>query len=108
MKKLKSQKVFIIEKDEYTSHADTIKKAINDVEFKIMQQNFNVEEIVEKVKEKGFFTVYDYRLITGACEKGCNDFLDSNNINQETMPINEVIELTENSFGGNLIKELFS
>ena len=57
---------FVAHKGEYTAHGKTIKKAVSDVEFKIVSEKLKKEPI----KEDTVITIQHYRLITGACESG--------------------------------------
>ena len=62
---------FIAKKDDYTAHGKTIKKAIEDCEFKIISEKLKNEPI----NEDTLFTVKYYRLITGACDLGVRSFM---------------------------------
>jgi len=49
-----------------------------------------------------------YRLITGACELGCNDWIRNNNIQVEEISVRDLIPLLEktNAYGVEKIKNL--
>ena len=65
---------FVAEKDNYTAHGDTVKKAISDVQFKIVAEKLKSEPISEDT----IVTINHYRLITGACEMGVNSWMEQN------------------------------
>ncbi|MBS9774736.1 MAG: leucine-rich repeat protein [Tenacibaculum sp.] len=75
-KKLHKDSCYVAEKENFTAHGETIKQAISDVQFKIVAEKLKNEPINEDTK----ITVKHYRLITGACDLGCRDFMRENNI----------------------------
>jgi hypothetical protein len=80
---------FVVKKNKYTSHGITIKKAIQDLEFKVISEKLKKEPI----KEDTEFTVKYYRLLTGACDIGCRNWMQNNEIgfrviNGETVELN--------------------
>lgn len=84
----------------------SVKKAVADLEFKIMQPK-DVSEHVKRVKESGYITPTDYRLLTGACESGTNRWLNENGFTwDDKKTIAEVIELTRGAYGQERLMEL--
>ena len=67
---------FISQKGNYTAHAKTIKKSVEDLEFKIISEKLKNEPI----NEDTLVTVKYYRLITGACDGGVRMWMQNNNI----------------------------
>ena len=67
---------YVAEKDGFTAHGSTIKSAISDVQFKIASEKLKNQPIYEDTP----ITVQHYRLITGACDIGCRQFMEDNNI----------------------------
>ena len=67
---------FIAQKGDKTAHGKTIKKAIEDLEFKVISEKRKNEPI----KEDTEITVKYYRLITGACDGGVRSWMQNNNI----------------------------
>ena len=95
-------------KDGLSAHGNNIRDAINDLNFKILQQTTDVTELVKEIKSKGTINVDEYRLLTGACKYGVNSFLKEKNLTLDTeLSIKEVKELTINRYGNNKINELF-
>ena len=68
--------VFIAKKDEYTAHGENVKKAIIDLEFKIITEKIKKDPILETTE----FSFKKYRILTGSCYSGMRDFADLNNI----------------------------
>ena len=67
---------YIAQKGNFTAHGKTIKKAILDLEFKIVREKLSNEPI----NGNTIMSVKHYRIITGACELGCKDFMNKNGI----------------------------
>jgi len=64
---------FVAKKDNFSAHGKAIKKAIQDLEFKIISEKLKNEPI----KEDTIITIPYYRLVTGACESGVNQWINS-------------------------------
>ncbi len=67
---------FVAEKGKFYAHGETPKKAIGDMQFKIVAEKLKNDPI----KPDTEFTVKYYRLLTGACDFGCRSFMDANKI----------------------------
>ncbi len=91
--KINKEVCFVAEKDGFHAHGLTVKKAISDVQFKVVSEKLKNEPISENT----VITVNHYRLITGACEFGVNNFITS------TFDIDKQKEVIEN---GILAKDL--
>ena len=96
---------YVAERKGFYAHGESIKKAIEDCNFKWMCENLNLDDVIEKIKKDGFVTVPDYRLITGACQYGCDSFLENNGIKKDKFTIEEAIKLTKESWGGSKFAE---
>jgi hypothetical protein len=70
------EKMFVAEKGEFVAHGLTIKKSIQDLQFKIISETLKKEPI----KADTLFTVKYYRLLTGACDIGVRDWMQNNNM----------------------------
>ena len=102
-------KCFIAERNGFFAHGDSIQQSINDCNFKYLQNNSDVSSIVKNIKLKQTVSREEYRIITGACSAGVYLFCKDNNISDEVieLPLQEVLKLTSNSFGGDKFRELF-
>ena len=75
VKKLHSQKEFYLVTDGTThAHGDTLKKAKEDFSFKLISEKLKKDPI----KEDTVITVPYYRIVTGACEMGCMNWINEN------------------------------
>ena len=98
---------YIAERGGLYAHGENIQQAMSDCNIKYMQENCDVSDIVEKIKKKGIVTVEDYRLITGACAFGCQQFLKEKGITETEKPLNEVLDLVKDAYGGERFRKLF-
>ena len=107
---------YIVKGHNYFSHGKTVKKAFEDLQNKIFE-NINPEEAIElflkefadldkKYPAKAFY-VWHNRL-TGSCEAGRNSFVKNGgyDLEKDTFTVLEFIEITENAYGGDIIKQL--
>ena len=92
VRKIHSSKEFYLVTDGTThAHGDNIKSATEDFRFKLIAEKLKKEPINPETK----LTVMHYRTITGACDIGCRDFMQRNNIefkieNDKTVEINPI------------------
>ena len=99
---------YITQLGKFYAHGETIKSAITDVEFKYQQENLDVSDLVKKIKKSLVVTDNDYRLLTGACSAGVQEFKKQHRITADKLPLKEVLELTKDSYGGKKLQELFN
>ena len=98
---------FVATKGEQSAHGDSIREAIRDVEFKVLQLNFNTDDLVAKIKERGTIKFNDYRLLTGACESGLRHGIEEAGVTEE-VSVSQIVEISKGRFGGEIIEELFA
>ena len=107
---------YIVKGNGYFAHGETLMEAQSALEEKIID-NMDVEEKIELFKEKfpdvnEEYTVKDFyqwhHNLTGSCEMGRKSFARNHNIDIENdmMTVKEFINLTENAYCGEIIKEL--
>jgi len=92
-------KCIVAEKGGYFAHGRTIKEAIEDVNFKYLQETLDVKQLVKDIKDCGYITSNDYRLLTGACRLGVDRFMVLNNITDDKLPIDKAKKLVEGHYG---------
>ena len=97
--------IYVASNDTFHAHGNTIKKVVEDLNYKILQDKIKNEPI----GKDDMITVEKYRMITGACELGCKDFMKSNNL-KEPMKASELLVILEetNAFGYEKIKQLIN
>jgi hypothetical protein len=81
---------FVSEKDNFFAHGNTVKKAIEDLNFKIISEKLKNDPISENTE----FTVKHYRLVTGACDLGVRSWMKSNGLEFEIVDENTMHECT--------------
>ena len=75
--------------------------------FKILSNDFDIDDIVNKIKDTQIVTINDYRLLTGACQQGIKMFMNDFNLTENSLPLNKTLTLTKNYFGYHKFKKLF-
>ncbi|MFL0067880.1 leucine-rich repeat protein [Tenacibaculum maritimum] len=73
---LRNETIYVAEKGNFFAHGSTVKLAISDVQFKIVAEKLKNNPINEDTE----ITVMYYRTVTGACDLGCREFMESNKI----------------------------
>lgn len=107
---------FIVKGNGYFAHGETLREAQSALEEKILD-NMDLEEKIELFKEKFLdvnkkYAVKDFyqwhHILTGSCEMGRKSFAKNHNIDidNDVMTVKEFINLTENTYGGDIIREL--
>ncbi len=74
--KIITKEGYLVEKEGFSAHAETLNKAIIDLKFKIASEKIKKEPISPDT----IITVEKYRIITGSCDIGCREFLEKYNI----------------------------
>ena len=98
------------------AHGETAKKAVEALQEKIFE-DLDTDQAIEQFREEfkqsnRKYKVKDlyqwHHILTGSCEMGRKAFARNHDIDIENdkMTIKEFIELTENDYGGEIIKQL--
>ena len=82
---------YVAEQGEFTAHGKTLKKAVEDLQFKITAERLKNEPI----KADTVITMQHYRAVTGACESGCQDWMEHNCVGDNTITAKELLPLLE-------------
>ena len=113
---LTTEDCYIVRGNNMFAHGETIKKAMQALQEKIYD-SLDVDEAIAKFKEKfkqknrkynaSDFYVW-HHILTGSCEQGRINFCKNNNIDLKNgkYTVLEFIEITENSYCGDIIKRL--
>ena len=107
---------FIVKDNNLFAHGNTLKDAINSLNVKLFE-NYTIEERINKFKEtfKDFTKKYSaielfewHGKLTNSCKFGRESFCKDKSIkiNNDSFTIFEFIELTKNSYGGDIIKQI--
>ena len=112
---LKLSPCFIVKGHGYFAHGETLKEAQTALESKIFD-NMDIEEKIAEFKKQFNVTdrypvrnFYDWHnKLTGSCEMGRKAFADSHgiDIDNDFMTVAEFIEVTKDSYGGEVIRLL--
>ena len=97
--------IYLASKDEFFAHGETIKKAVEDLQFKVVSEKLKKDPI----KEDTILTIQYYRLLTGACEFGVKEWMSSNKID-EGITAKELLPILEktNAYGLSKFKQLIT
>ena len=110
---LSINKCYIAKRNGYFAHGESIKDAMKSLEDKILM-NMDIDEKIDTIigeyekdmeyPNKTFFSLHNF--LTGSCEMGRNKFVREHNIDLEgKMTVDEFINLTENDYGSDIIKQ---
>ena len=105
---------YIVKRHNKFAHGKTIREAQRDLEEKIFE-DMDTDEVIEEFrnkfkndkKYKGTTFYKWHHNLTGSCEMGRNSFVKNHNLDLNKMySVKEFIELTQNSYGGDIIRQL--
>ena len=106
VRKISSTKEFwLVSNGEVHAHGDTLHKATEDFEFKLISEKLKNEPI----NSDTIIDVKYYRLLTGACEMGVKDWMDRNGAKQ-SYTASELLPILEktNAYGVEKFKKLLT
>jgi hypothetical protein len=92
-KKILKHNCFVASKDNFYAHGETLKKAISDLQFKVVAEKLKKEPI----KADTEITINHYRLITGACEMGVKSWMQQNGIKVEKIKAKDLLPILKNT-----------
>ena len=103
----KTKTSFVVKRGDAFSHGETIEKAIEDLRYKISDRDTskfdhwksNLDQVVSLDD-----AIKAYRLITGACEMGTKQFVESIQVPEKLTP-KVILELTHGHFGSDKFRE---
>ena len=95
------------DKDKW-SHGKTLKEARESLIYKISNRDTSIYKDFTKSTQLTFGEGIEcYRVITGACASGTQHFVESCNIKKQSYTIQEIIDMTQGSYGYKTFKEFF-
>ena len=101
------EKCFVAQRGDFFAHGKNLQQAIEDVNFKFLQENFDLNQIVHEIKSKQTISVSEFRLITGACKMGCESFMKRNGLTETEYPLNKALEILRGQFGWEKLSKQF-
>ena len=108
---------YIAQNGKFTAHGETVKKAIKELEYKILQDKVQNSPLTYNDE----LDAMKYRAITGACFMGMQDFLTAKKIDfsvvkdkkgnitelrTKSIKVSELLPIIGNSYGADKIKSL--
>lgn len=102
------EKCFVANRGKFFAHGNSLKQAIEDVNFKFLQENFDLDKIVSDIKAKQTISVSEFRLITGACKFGCESFMNQKGLTETEYPLNKALDLLKGQFGWEKLSKQFA
>lgn len=103
------QESYLIEENGVYSHGSTLKEARESLIYKIGDRDtskyrkYNLDTIVSKIE-----AIKMYRCITGACEYGAKNFVESQKTRKKKFTVKEIINLTKGQYGHSEFKDFFN
>ena len=106
---------YIVKNGNYFAHGETLEKANEALMTKVFN-NLNIEDKIKafnaefnentKYPNKMFYEWHNK--LTGSCEMGRRQFAENHNIDIENgeMTVNEFLQLTKNTYGGEVIRQI--
>ena len=88
---IKKDTLYVAEKDGFFAHGISVKKSIQDLQFKIVAEKLKNDPIYPDT----LLTVKYYRTVTGACDAGCREWMKNHKIayrveGDETIELNPI------------------
>ena len=92
---------YIASNGEHNAHGRTIEQAVRDLRFKVMERDFDQDELVAEIRERGTVHINDFRLITGACEEGTREGMAQAGLDRDAdeLPLAAVLAAVHGSYG---------
>jgi len=93
-------KTVVARKDDTFAHGDSIREAVQELRFKMAERN--VEDYRNLTSDSVLTfeeAVMMYRVVTGSCQYGVNQFLANNKIKKRNYTVAEILSLTNGHYG---------
>ena len=104
----KEKESYVVADGENFSHGNTIKEARENLIYKISNRDtskYNDLPLDTKMDKKEYIEMY--RVITGACQYGVKNFVESNNNLKKEHTIQEIINITQGQYGNKTLTDFF-
>jgi small nuclear ribonucleoprotein (snRNP)-like protein len=107
--KIRNKQAFIFQKNGIYAHGNTVKQAYFDWLFKTSDRDVEKYKNIKSDEVHPLdWWVVAYRIITGACSFGTNNYLETNKDKyKDKMTLLEVIEATKGQYGSDTFREFF-
>jgi hypothetical protein len=103
--KIQKEACYVAEKDNFFAHGETVKKAISDLQFKIVSETLKSAPI----KADTIIDIKYYRLITGSCQMGVDSFIKQHGL-RDSYKAKDLLPILEknNAYGLERFKKLIT
>lgn len=96
---LDGEEIYVVKEKDICAHGDTLKQALEDLQFKKLKSE-EVQDIIKEIKKTGKVNRMQYRAITGACQYGTNKFCEEHNIQElDEISLEELRTILINDYG---------
>ena len=93
------KEMYLVKEKDLRAHGDTLKEALEDLQFKKLKSE-EVQDIIKEIKKTGKVNRMQYRAITGACQYGTNKFCEEHNIQElDEISLEELRKILINDYG---------
>lgn len=104
---------FLVRKDGANGHGNSIKDAVKSLNYKLCSERMraSLASYTTSTELNGTDAVALYRLVTGACELGTNNFISEKKIDvasEKLYTIKEIAKLTYGQYGSRTFRERFN
>lgn len=97
-------KYTVAKQGEFYAHGKNIKDALLDLRFKMVERDKSDYEVLTLESVLSYEdAIVMYRVITGACKQGTQDFLQNNSIEEKDYSVKEIIDLTKGQYGSDYL-----
>jgi hypothetical protein len=92
---------YVASQGKFNAHGDTAGQALRDLRFKVMQEDFDCDDLIAIIKRRGTVEFNDFRLITCACESGLRHGMTECGLDPDAseLPLETVLAKAHGSFG---------
>ena len=101
----KPKEYYLVTDGEKYAHGDTVKKAKEDLAFKIIAEKLKKDPI----KPNTVISIQYYRIVTGACEAGVKAWMEHNGITKDKIKAKDLLPLLKktNAYGYERFEKLY-
>jgi hypothetical protein len=103
----KKEDSFVVKRGDVFAHGETVKKATESLKYKLSDHDttrFKKWKLNTKISQED--AIQAYRAITGACELGVKNFVESRKI-PKTLTVKKVVELSKGQYGNEKFSRFF-
>ena len=88
---INKEQCYVAQKDKFFAHGDSVKEAIEDLNFKIIAEQLQHDPI----KKDTMIGIRYYHIVTGACVHGIKSWMSQHDMNKEKYKASELLPILE-------------